>query len=54
MRTSIKACLTNAAIWQITLSSRFMSVKHFPYLPIVTSPENNPRIQTVTRIATEI
>jgi len=31
-----------------------MSVNYFPYIPIVTNPENNPNIQTVTRIATEI
>jgi len=30
-----------------------MSVNHFPYLPIVTNPENNPRIQAVIRIATK-
>jgi len=29
----------------------WMSVNHFPYLPIVTNPENNPCIQTVIRIA---
>ena len=29
-------------------------INHFPYLPIVTNPENNPCIQTVIRIDTEI
>ena len=42
MHTSTKARLTNAAIWRISMSSRFMSTNHFPYLPIVTNPENNP------------
>ena len=51
---SAKARLTGAAIWRISMSSRFMSVNHFPYLPIVTNPENNPCIQPVIRIATEI
>jgi len=27
---------------------------HFPYLPTVTNPENNPCIQMVIRIATKI
>ena len=36
------------------MSSRFMSVNHFPYLPIVTNPEKNPCIQTVIQTATEI
>jgi len=31
-----------------------MSVNHFPYLLIVTNPENNLCIQMVMRIATEI
>jgi len=31
----------------------WMSVNHFPYLPILTNPENNPCIQTVIRIATK-
>jgi len=31
--TSAKARLTSAAIWQISMSSRFMSVNHFPFLP---------------------
>ena len=31
----------------------WMSVNHFPYLPIVTKPENNPCIQMI-RIATKI
>jgi len=52
--TSAKARFTSAAIWQISASSRFMSIKHFPYLPIATNPENNPCIQTVIQIATEI
>jgi len=46
--------VTSAAIWRISMSSRFMSVNHFSYLRIVTNPENNPSIQTVTQIATEI
>jgi len=54
VRTSAKARLTSAAIWRISMSSRFMSIDHFPYLPVVTNPENNPRIQMVIRIATEI
>jgi len=29
-------------------------INRFPYLPIVTIPENNPCIQTVIQIATEI
>jgi len=45
---------TSAAIWRISMSSTFTSVNHFPYLPIATNPENNPCIQTVIRIATEI
>jgi len=36
--TSAKARLTSAVI---SMCSRFMSVNHFPYLPIVTKPENN-------------
>ena len=52
--TSAKARLISAAIWRISMSSRFMSVNHFPYLPIVTNPENNPCIQTVIWIATKI
>jgi len=52
--TSVKAHLTTAAIWRISTSSIFMSVDHFPYLPMVTNPENSPYIQTVIRIATEI
>jgi len=35
-------------------SSRFMSVNHFLYLPVVTNPENNPCIQMLIRIATKI
>ena len=46
--------LANQYEWMTECSSRFMSVNHFPYLPIVTNPENNPCNQTVTRIATEI
>jgi len=34
VHTSAKARLTSAAIWRISRSSRFMSVSHFPYLPI--------------------
>ena len=45
VHTSAKAHLTSAAIWQISMSSRFMSVNHFPYQPTVTNPENNPCIQ---------
>jgi len=52
--TPTKARLTSAAIWRISMSSRFMSVNHFPYLPIVANPENNPCIKTVIRIATNI
>jgi len=36
------------------MSSIIMSINHFPYLPIMTNPENNPCIQMVTQIATEI
>ena len=54
VHTSAKARLTSAAIWRISMSSRFMSVNHFPYLPIAKNPKNNPCIQTVIRIATEI
>ena len=42
VHTSTKARVTSAAMGQITTSSRLMSVHHFPYLPIVTNPENNP------------
>jgi len=52
--TSARSRLTSAAIWQISMSSRFMSVNYFLYLPIVPNPEINPCIQTVIRIATEI
>jgi len=48
---STKVRLTAAAIWQMNI---WMSVNHFPYLSIVTNPENNPCIQTVIRITTEI
>ena len=41
VHTSAKAFLTHAAIWWISMSSRFMSINHFPYLRIVTNPENN-------------
>jgi len=54
VHTSAKARLTSAAISRISMSNTFMSVNHFPYLPIVTNPENNPCIQMVIRIATEI
>ena len=40
--------------WRISKGSRFMSVNYFPFLQIVTNLENNPCIQTVIRIATEI
>jgi len=33
---------------------QFISVNHFRYLPRVTNLKNNPCIQTVIRIATEI
>jgi len=53
--TSTMARLTSAAIWRIGMRSRFMSINHFPYLPIlVTNPENNPCIQPAIRIATKI
>jgi len=42
VHTSANARLTSAAIWRISMSSRFMSVDDFPYLPVVTNPENNP------------
>ena len=54
MHTSTKVHHTSAVIWRMSMSSRFMSINHFPYLPIVTNPKNNPCIQTVIRIATEI
>jgi len=47
VHTSAKACLTRAAIWRISMSSRFMSVNYFPYLPIVTNSENYACIHTV-------
>jgi len=53
VHTSAKARLTSAVIWRISIS-KFMSVNHFPYIPIVTNPENNPCIQTVKRIDTKI
>jgi len=31
-----------------------MSVNHFPYLPVVMNPENNPCMQTMIRITTII
>ena len=42
------------SIWRMSISSIFMFANHFPYLPIVTNPENNPCIQTVIRITNEI
>ena len=39
VHTSTKARLNSVAIWQISMSSRFMSINHSPYLPIVTNPE---------------
>ena len=54
MEPRLKARLTSAAIWRISLSSRFMSVNHFPYFPIVTNPENNTCIQTLIWISTKI
>jgi len=52
-----KARLTNVAIsvppsGESVLTAD-LSVNHFPYLPIVTNPGNNPFIQTVIRIATK-
>ena len=38
VHTSAKVRLTSAAIWRIGTSSRFMSINHFPHLPIVTNP----------------
>jgi len=52
--TSAKVRLASAAIWRVSMSRRFMTVNHFPYLPILTNPENNSCIQTVIRIATKI
>jgi len=54
VHTSAKARLTSAAIWRISMSSRFASVNHFPHLSIVTNSENNPCIQTVIQITTKI
>jgi len=54
VHTCAKARHTSAAIWRISMSSRFMSVNYFPYLSVVTNSENNPCIQTVIRIATKI
>jgi len=34
--TSAKARVASAAIWRISMSSRSMSVNHFPHFPIVT------------------
>jgi len=36
------------------LQRRAAQCYHFPYLPIVTNPENNPCIQTVIRLASKI
>jgi len=52
VRTSAEARLSSAAVGRISMTSRFRSVNRFPYLPVVTNPENNPCIQTVIRIAT--
>ena len=51
--TSAKARLTSAAVRRISIHE-WMSVNHLPCLPIMTNPENYPRIQTVVRIATKI
>ena len=50
VHTSTKARLTSAAIGQISMNSWFKPVNHFPYLPIVTNPENNRCIQMWTRL----
>ena len=42
MHTSAKARLTSVVIWRISMSSRFMSVNHFPYLPIVQIQKTIP------------
>jgi len=52
--TSAKTLPASAAIWRISVISSFISVNHFPYLPIVTNPENCPCIRTVILIATKI
>ena len=46
--------LTSVALSARHPANRFMSVNHFPYLRIVTNPENNLCIQTVILIATKI
>jgi len=35
----LRRAFTNVAIWRVSMSSRFISVNHFPYLPVVTNPE---------------
>jgi len=37
---------------RISMSSRFMSVNHFPYVPVVANPENNPCTKTVIQVVT--
>ena len=44
----------NDVIVGMAMSASAVGWYHFPYLPIVTYTENNPCIQTVIRIATEI
>jgi len=39
VHASAKVRLTSAAIWWISMSCRFMSVNHFPYLSKVTNPK---------------
>jgi len=53
MHTSAKARLASVATSVPSSGDRFMSVNHFPYLPVVTNPKNIPCIQTVIRIATK-
>ena len=38
----LRRVFTNAAIWRVSMSSRFISINHFPYLPVVTNPEKIP------------
>ena len=54
VHTSAKARFTSVVISARHLANRFVSFNHFPYLPLVTNPENNPCIQTVIRITTKI
>jgi len=53
VHTSAKARLTSAAIWRISTNECPLTTLH-RLIPIVTNPENNPCIQTVIGVATNI